>query len=98
MPKVSANMLVYGQDGTEMVFPCPNEQLQVGDLILLEPDNYIPADTKILSGTIIAKDEAQQEQTFEPKSIATGGLFISSGRAKGYVFAKAEESMYAMDS
>ncbi|WP_447640664.1 MULTISPECIES: hypothetical protein [Chitinophagaceae] len=82
----SANMLVYAQDGTEMVFPVPKEQLQVGDLVLLEQGNFIPANTKILTGTITVKDENGQEQIFEPKSIVLEGGFVTEGCAKGYVF------------
>ncbi len=89
-------MLVYAQDGTEMVFPVPNEQLQIGDLVLLEEGDFIPADTRILTGTITVKDENGTPQIFEPKSVALGGLFITKGKAKGYVFAKAEESQLAL--
>lgn len=82
----TAQMLVYAQDGTEMIFPCPSELLHVGDLVLLVEGYYIPADTKILTGTIAVQDANGDEQTYEPKSIAPQGRLITKGRAKGYVF------------
>ena len=78
-------MLVYAKDGSELQFPVASKDLQVGDLVLLEKGQYIPADTKILVGDILAKDEEGNEQRFEPKSIAIGGWLILEGTAKGYV-------------
>lgn len=96
MPRVSATMIVYAQDGIELTFPSENDTLQVGDLVLLEKGKHIPADTKILVGEIVANHENNKEEIFGPKSIAIGGWLITSGSAKGYVFAKAEESQLAL--
>lgn len=98
MPKVTATMIVYSQEGEALYFPVDNNALQVGDLVLLEKGNYIPADTKVLAGEIFACDENGKMEKFEPKSIAIGGWQIVEGAAKGYVFAKAEESQLALDA
>ncbi|MFT4203255.1 MAG: hypothetical protein QM610_05020 [Chitinophagaceae bacterium] len=91
----TANMLVYAQDGSEMVFPVPNAQLQVGDLVLLDAGSTIPADTKILTGTVETTDTDGNVQVFGPKSIAPLGWLVTKGRAKGYVFAKMDENSLA---
>ncbi|PZP49533.1 MAG: hypothetical protein DI598_07595 [Pseudopedobacter saltans] len=96
MPQLNATMIVYAQDGTELHFPSDNKSLQIGDLLLLEKENHIPADTKILTGEIKAQNESGEMKVFGPKDIAIGGWFIVEGLAKGYVFAKAEDSLLAI--
>lgn len=82
-----AQMLVYTADGEEMVFPVENSSLQVGDLVLLEADNLIPAPVKILSGNIVLANG----ESVAKGQIAPAGLRIREGKAKGYVAEKGKE-------
>jgi P-type Cu+ transporter len=89
-----AKMLVYGQDGEEMIFPMNTSDLKIGDLIQVEEGERIPTDFKILVGELLVEKD-QQEITFSKGNIAVAPLLVKKGKAKGYVFSAIEDAVYA---
>ncbi|QES90200.1 hypothetical protein [Rhizosphaericola mali] len=88
------NMLVYGQEGEEMVFPMKTSDLKIGDLIQVEAGEQIPTDFKILVGELVVEKDGK-DLIFQKGNIAVAPFLVKKGKAKGYVFSAMEDAIYA---
>ncbi len=48
--KVMANMIAFDDEHKEIIFPVENNQLRIGDLVLIKTGEQVPSDCKILWG------------------------------------------------
>lgn len=97
--KSTANMIAFDGDHREVVLPIDSHHLHVGDLILIQGGEQIPADCKILSGrgyvneAVITGDPNPVSKN--PKDKLTGCSALIAGSVKAQVTATADQSLYA---
>lgn len=97
--KVIANMIAFDDKYQEVIMPIENDQLRVGDLILIKSGEQVPADCKILSGkasvneAIITGESLPLEKNAKDKLI--GGSLITDGLVRAQVTAEAKNSVLA---
>ena len=89
--KVMANMIAFDDQHQELIFPVENTQLRVGDLILINTGEQVPADCKILWGDVLVNEaiitgESVPEQKGKNEALI-GGSILESGTAKAQVTA-----------
>jgi Cu+-exporting ATPase len=97
--KVKANMIAFNEHHEELIMPIDNDQLRSGDLILIRSGEQVPADCKILSGTVsvseaIITGESMPVQK-HPKDKLIGGSVVTEGNVKAQVTADAKHSVLA---
>lgn len=56
---VTAYMIAFDDQHQELVFPVDSRDLRAGDLLLLKAGETVPADCKLLSGTIAVVGAAE---------------------------------------
>lgn len=95
--KIMANMIAYDDQHQEHIFPVESGHLKVGDLLLIKSGEYVPMDSKILSGevnvneSIITGESTPVEKKMNDKLI--GGSMVESGSVKVYVTAVGEDTV-----
>lgn len=97
--KVMANMIAFGDNHEETIFPVPNDQLRSGDLILIRSGEQVPADSKILTGSASVNESIITGESLpvqkNPKDRLIGGSLVSDGVIKAQVTAEAKDSVLA---
>ena len=97
--KVMAHMIAFDEEHREVILPVENDQLRVGDLLLIRAGDIVPADCKILWGdaavneSIITGESLPVAKT--KKSALLGGSLIADGTVKAIVTAAADNSALA---
>jgi Cu+-exporting ATPase len=97
--KVVANMIAFDDQHNEHIFPVENEQLKVGDLILIKSGEVVPIDCKILWGeadvneAIITGESVPVHKIKNDKLI--GGSTLENGTVKAQVIAVGRETVLA---
>lgn len=95
--KIMANMIAYDENQQEHIFPVESNTLKVGDLILIKSGEQVPADCKILWGTvqvneaIITGESLPLEKKINDKLI--GGSMLENGTVKAYVTATGDNTV-----
>ena len=95
--KVIANMIAFDDQHNEHIFPVENEQLKVGDLILIKSGEVVPIDCKILWGeadineAIITGESVPVHKFKNDKLI--GGSTLENGTVKAQVTAVGKETV-----
>ncbi|MBL7734969.1 MAG: cadmium-translocating P-type ATPase [Chitinophagaceae bacterium] len=95
--KTMANMIAFNEQHEEVILPVDNDQLRIGDLILIRSGDQVPADCKILSGTasvnesIITGESLPLEKN--PKDALLGGSLLADGTVKAQVTATSKHSV-----
>ena len=94
---VTANMIAFDDQHQEQIFMVENDQLRVGDLILIRTGEQVPADCKILSGSVNVS-EALLTGESKPmgkskKDILIGGSIVESGSCKAQVTAVGKDTV-----
>ncbi|TCZ74822.1 heavy metal translocating P-type ATPase [Flaviaesturariibacter aridisoli] len=97
--KVMANMIAFDDQHQEHIFPIENTQLKVGDLVLINSGEQVPADCKILWGDVTV-NEAILTGESEPvargkKDPLIGGSVLESGTTKAMVTAVGNDTVLA---
>ncbi|RYY65875.1 MAG: cadmium-translocating P-type ATPase [Chitinophagaceae bacterium] len=97
--KVMANMIAFDDQHQEHIFPIENTQLKVGDLVLINSGEQVPADCKILWGDVTV-NEAILTGESEPvtrgkKEPLVGGSVLESGTTKAMVTAVGNDTVLA---
>ena len=95
--KVMANMIAFDDQHQEHIFPIENTQLKVGDLVLINAGEQVPADCKILWGDVQV-NEAILTGESEPvargkKEALIGGSVLESGSSKAMVTAVGDDTV-----
>jgi P-type Cu+ transporter len=97
--KVIANMIAFDDQHQELIFPLENNQLRVGDLILIKSGEQVPADCKILWGSASVNESIITGEslpvTKHAKDKLIGGSLVADGTVKAQVTAAANESVLA---
>jgi len=96
MSEIMANMIAFDDQHRELIFPVDAGDLRAGDLLLLKAGEKVPADCKILWGTVWVNeatvDQGNTPAPVENTPIARSaphilkvGSLVDSGAAKAYV-------------
>lgn len=89
--KVTANMIAYDDKHEEHVFPIDNQQLKVGDLVLIKTGEQVPMDCKILWGDAEVNEAILSGESVpvlkKQGDILIGGSVLVNGTVKAYVSA-----------
>jgi Cu+-exporting ATPase len=97
--KVMANMIAFDGDHKEVILPLENTELKVGDLVLVNSGEQVPADCKILWGeasvseALITGESAPVAKGKKDKLI--GGSIVESGTVKAQVTAVGNDTVLA---
>ncbi|GAA4318133.1 cation-translocating P-type ATPase [Flaviaesturariibacter amylovorans] len=97
--KVMANMIAFDDQHQELIFPIENTQLKVGDLVLINSGEQVPADCKILWGDVqvnealLTGESAPVAKT--KKDPLIGGSVLEQGTAKAIVTAVGNDTTLA---
>ena len=95
--KVMANMIAFDEEHKEIILPVENNQLRVGDLVLIKSGEEVPADCKILWGDAHV-NEALLTGESKPvskhkKDVLTGGSLLTDGTVKAQVTAVGKDTV-----
>ena len=95
--KVMANMIAFDGEHKEIILPVENNQLRVGDLVLIKSGEEVPADCKILWGDAHV-NEALLTGESKPvskhkKDLLTGGSLLTNGTVKAQVTAVGKDTV-----
>ncbi|GAB4092862.1 heavy metal translocating P-type ATPase [Flaviaesturariibacter terrae] len=97
--KVMANMIAFDDQHHEHIFPIENTQLKVGDLVLINSGEQVPADCKILWGDVQVNEAILTGESLPvargKKDPLIGGSVLESGTAKAIVTAVGEDTVLA---
>ncbi|RYY89906.1 MAG: cadmium-translocating P-type ATPase [Chitinophagaceae bacterium] len=97
--KVMANMIAFDDQHQEQVFPIENTQLKVGDLVLINTGEQVPADCKILWGDVEVNEAIITGESLPvargKKDPLIGGSVLESGTAKAIVTAVGNDTTLA---
>ncbi|RYY91888.1 MAG: HAD family hydrolase, partial [Chitinophagaceae bacterium] len=97
--KVMANMIAFDDQHQEIIFPIENTQLKVGDLLLINAGEQVPADCKILWGDVQANEAILTGESLPvprgKKDPLIGGSVLESGTAKAMVTAVGNDTTLA---
>lgn len=89
--KVMANMIAFDGDHKEVVLPVENTQLKVGDLVLINTGEQVPADCKILWGEVSVNEALITGESIPvqkgKKDKLIGGSIVENGTTKAQVTA-----------
>ncbi|HVG16819.1 MAG TPA: cation-translocating P-type ATPase [Chitinophagaceae bacterium] len=95
--KVMANMIAFDDKHEEVVFPIENTQLKVGDLVLVNTGEQIPADCKILWGEAQVNESLLTGESIPlyktKKDIVIGGSIVEDGSIKAQVTAVGNDTV-----
>lgn len=95
--KVMANMIAFDDDHQEHIFPVENNQLKVGDLILIKSGEQVPADCKILWGNANVNEAIITGESLpvpkQAKEKLIGGSLLIDGTVKAQVTAAGNETI-----
>ena len=95
--KVMANMIGFDEEHKELIFAVENNQLKVGDLILIKTGEQVPTDCKILWGDAHV-NEAMLTGESKPvskqkKDSLTGGSLLTDGTVRAQVTATGKDTV-----
>jgi Cu+-exporting ATPase len=94
--KVMANMIAFDDKHEEQIFPIENTQLKMGDLVLINTGEQVPADCKILWGDVQVNEAILTGESIPlsktKKDVLIGGSVLESGTAKAQVTAVGEDT------
>ena len=95
--KVMANMIGFDEEHKELIFAVENNQLKVGDLILIKTGEQVPTDCKILWGDAHV-NEAMLTGESKPvskqkKDTLTGGSLLTDGTVRAQVTATGKDTV-----
>ncbi|RYZ20196.1 MAG: cadmium-translocating P-type ATPase [Chitinophagaceae bacterium] len=97
--KVMANMIAFDDQHQELIFPIENTQLKVGDLVLINTGEQVPADCKILWGDVEVNEAILTGESLPvaktKKDALIGGSVLESGSAKAIVTAVGADTTLA---
>lgn len=95
--KIMANMIAFDGDHQEIIFPVENEQLRVGDLVLIKTGEQVPVDCRILWGEAHVNESLLTgESTPVPKQKKDnliGGSLLLEGTVKAQVTAVGKDTI-----
>jgi Cu+-exporting ATPase len=95
--KLMANMIAFDGDHQEIIFPIENNQLKVGDLILIKTGEQVPIDCKILWGEIHVNEAIITGESVpvhkKPKDFLIGGSLADNGTVKAQVTATGSDTV-----
>ena len=95
--KVMANMIAFDDQHQEIIFPVENTQLKVGDLVLINSGEQVPADCKVLWGeaqvneSLLTGESIPVFKTKKDKII--GGSILEDGSLKAQVTATGSDTV-----
>lgn len=97
--KVTANMIAFDDQHQEQIFPIDNDQLRVGDLVLIKTGEQVPADCKILWGDVLVSEALITGESTPvaktKKEQLIGGSIIEEGTVKAQVTAVGNNTVLA---
>ncbi|MBP6022841.1 heavy metal translocating P-type ATPase [Ferruginibacter sp.] len=95
--KVMANMIAFDDEHKEQIFPVENNQLRVGDLILIKTGEQIPTDCKILWGDMHVSEALLTGESKairkQKKDSLIGGSLVVDGTVKAQVTAVGKDTV-----
>ncbi len=95
--KVMANMIAFDGEHHEVILPIENDQLKVGDLILIRSGEQVPIDCKILWGeahvneSILTGESVPVHKLGKDKLV--GGSVVDNGTVKAMVTAIGDDTV-----
>ncbi|RYY97739.1 MAG: cation-translocating P-type ATPase, partial [Chitinophagaceae bacterium] len=97
--KVMANMIAFDDQHHEHIFPIENTQLKVGDLVLINSGEQVPADCRILWGDVQVNEALLTGESAPvakgKKDALIGGSVLGQGTAKAIVTAVGADTTLA---
>lgn len=97
--KVMAHMIAFDDQHQEVIFPIENTQLKVGDLVLINTGEQVPADCKVLWGDVLVNEAILTGESLPvargKKDPLIGGSVLESGSAKAMVTAVGNDTVLA---
>ncbi|TCJ18222.1 cadmium-translocating P-type ATPase [Flaviaesturariibacter flavus] len=97
--KVMANMIAFDDQHQEHIFPIENTELKVGDLVLVNTGEQVPADCKILWGDVEVNEAILTGESLPvakgKKDALIGGSVLAAGTAKAVVTAVGNDTTLA---
>jgi len=94
--KVMANMIAFDDQHQELIFPIESTQLKVGDLVLINSGEQVPADCKILWGDVQVNEAILTGESLPvargKKDPLIGGSVLEAGTAKAMVTAVGQDT------
>ena len=95
--KVMANMIAFDEHHKEVIMPVENTQLRVGDLVLINTGEQVPADCKILWGDVLVNESLltgeSRPVSKQKKDNLIGGSVIEQGSTKAQVTAVGKDTV-----
>ncbi|MGZ3917026.1 MAG: heavy metal translocating P-type ATPase [Flavisolibacter sp.] len=95
--KIMANMIAFDGDHKEVILPVENNQLKVGDLVLIRTGEQVPADCKILWGEAHVNESLLTGESLpvhkRPKDTVIGGSILEEGNIKAQVTAAGHDTV-----
>jgi P-type Cu+ transporter len=95
--KVMANMIAFDDQHQEIIFPMENNQLKVGDLILINSGEQVPIDCKILWGEAHVNEAILTGESLpvhkHAKDRLIGGSILDSGSVRAQVTATGDDTV-----
>lgn len=95
--QVMANMIAFDDQHHELIFPVENNQLKVGDLILIKTGEQVPMDCKILWGEASVNEALltgeSKPVTRQKKDTLIGGSLLTDGSVKAQVTATGKDTV-----
>jgi Cu+-exporting ATPase len=95
--KIMANMIAFDHEYKELVFPVENTQLKVGDLVLVNAGEQVPADCKILWGEAHVNEALLTGESVpvykKAKDMIIAGSIVEDGTLKAQVTAVGNDTV-----
>ncbi|MBK7432675.1 MAG: cadmium-translocating P-type ATPase [Chitinophagaceae bacterium] len=95
--KVMANMIAFDDEHKEQIFPVENDQLRVGDLVLIRSGEQVPTDCKILWGEAHVSEALMTGESRPLKKVKKdpliGGSLLTDGTVKAQVTAVGKDTV-----
>ena len=95
--KVMANMIAFDEAHKELIFPVENNQLHIGDLILIKTGEQVPTDCKILWGEAYVSEALLTGESKpiykQKKDTLIGGSLFTDGTVKAQVTAIGKDTV-----
>lgn len=94
---LKANMIAFDNEFKEQIFEVEASSLRVGDLLLLKTGDQVPADCKILWGSVLVNESIITGESLpvekKEKDILVGGSTLTEGTAKAQVTAVGKDAV-----